>query len=548
MILVLLSALAAEPQARGQAASGEPSPSQSAQQGAAPPEIPWFARDRFDPVRFMSDLSSTHFLYPPGSRPVSEVIFLPPVPPPLESEIPLVAPLGSGPPAPPELAPFAGDAFYPFLGTRIASGDLPRPLRARIVAYLDAKLALQGELRARIQALKDLDAKSRELQLAALAAIQAPRVAELEAMAEQLRLELRPSGVFGNPAEHTGLSEKSAWRVHSVRDAPTAPEEKRKEAEAIRGAAFCEEGLSLAQRRLLCEAAVELEEGAGAGHPGTRAATGLRLIGFPPEPARILVPAGLEPELERKLDDFLSARNALKAELRDGLQRSGDSSLDARREALRNLAAEQAPRIAALEEMAEEIRRGLAALPNPSGPPPPPALPAELTERISAYRKHKVELLRTLRALLAAPTPSLGPGQAPPPQTRPDDLAAGAQAWLHDGASTTEVQPSSLQVSVADFDRLQGELIGALNREEAGIRESLGAYVSAANGPPDRKSINDLLKDFETARQQQEIWDKFQDYRTAALMPGLSPGQRRVLFDAGVERLDLPLPDGERVN
>jgi hypothetical protein len=60
--------------------------------------------------------------------------------------------------------------------------------------------------------------------------------------------------------------------------------------------------------------------------------------------------------------------------------------------------------------------------------------------------------------------------------------------------------------------------------------------------------VNDLLKDFEDARQQQEQWDRYMDLQSAVVMPGLSPGQRRVLFDAGVEQLGLPLPAGKRVD
>ncbi|MFZ1054337.1 MAG: hypothetical protein WAN79_01585, partial [Opitutaceae bacterium] len=99
-----------------------------------------------------------------------------------------------------------------------------------------------------------------------------------------------------------------------------------------------------------------------------------------------------------------------------------------------------------------------------------------------------------------------------------------------------------------EFDRLQNDLISALNKEESGIRESLAEYVRATNGPADRKSINDLLMDFENARQLQDLWDRYRDYQNAVLMPGLSAGQRRVLFDAGVEQLGLPLPDGERAD
>ena len=45
-------------------------------------------------------------------------------------------------------------------------------------------------------------------------------------------------------------------------------------------------------------------------------------------------------------------------------------------------------------------------------------------------------------------------------------------------------------------------------------------------------------------QQQQEIWDKYRDYQTAVLLPGLSPEQRRLLFGAAVEQLALPLPAG----
>jgi hypothetical protein len=103
-------------------------------------------------------------------------------------------------------------------------------------------------------------------------------------------------------------------------------------------------------------------------------------------------------------------------------------------------------------------------------------------------------------------------------------------------------------VSVDEFDRLQAELIEGLNKEENSIREQLAAYELATHGRTDRKSINDLLRDFEDARLRQEIWEKYKDYQEAVMMPGLSAGQRRLLFDAAVEHLDLPLPAGEKIN
>jgi hypothetical protein len=175
------------------------------------------------------------------------------------------------------------------------------------------------------------------------------------------------------------------------------------------------------------------------------------------------------------------------------------------------------------------------------------SLPLDLSARITAYRAHKVELLKTLRAMLASPTPTVSPGP-PAQEAKSEDPASGALAWLHDGTTTTEIQPANLRISQAEFHRMQGELIAEINREEAGIRESLADYVRESKGPADRKSINDLLRDFEDARQREEAWESYRDYQAAVLMPGLSAAQRQLMFDAGVVELNLPLPTGEKVH
>jgi hypothetical protein len=404
-------------------------------------------------------------------------------------------------------------------------------------------VALEVALHSRILELKDTDEATREAQLAELAARQAPRIAELEAMAEKILSELRQIRVMGMPVEYTDLNAKPEWRVLAAGDTPSQPAELHAQAEGVRGVAFYEAGLSAAQRHLFFEESIELNDRARGipsdGSPGSR------LLYFSPEGARIRIPASLPDTLERKISEYTSAKNELKAGARDALRRTADFLPDSRVDAMAKLGADQGPAFAALEARAEEIRRDLAALPNPPGPPAAPSLPADLTARIYAYRTHKVELLRKLRSMLASPTPTLSVDHRA--QDLPDPVA-GALAWMHDGSSRTEVQSTELRVSVGEFDRMQTELIEALNKEENGIREQLAVYARATNGPSDRKSVNDLLRDFEDARQRQEIWDKYKDYQTAALMPGLSAGQRRLLFDAAVEQLNLPLPSGDKVN
>ena len=46
---------------------------------------------------------------------------------------------------------------------------------------------------------------------------------------------------------------------------------------------------------------------------------------------------------------------------------------------------------------------------------------------------------------------------------------------------------------------------------------------------------------------KQETWQNYGEYQTAVFQPGLSPEQRRLLFDAAIEKLSLPLPGGERI-
>ncbi len=492
----------------------------------------------------MSEFTS-HFIVAHDPRDLHAFAFFPPVPPALESEIPLLAPMDPGPAADPELSAFVGDIFYPFLGVRLAYGEVSKPIRAQILAYRDAKVSQEVLLHSRLLALKDADPDTREAQIAALAKQQAPRIADLDKAAENILSDLRQIRILGLPVEYTDLIVKPKWRELASGATPMDPAGLRAESEAVRCIAFYEAGLSADQRHLLFEDAIELNDRARGADEG--AVAGPRILYFSPEGARIRIPESLPEPLADQVGRYISQKEALKAEIRQALRRSADFVDDSRVDALAKLGADQAPRFAALESTAEEIRRGFAAVPNPPGPPAAPSLPPELRTRINAYRAHKVELLRKLRSMLAEPTPAVSDSRAAQGPGNPDPFA-GALAWMHNSSSRTEVQSTELRVSVGEFDRLQGELIEALNKEENGIREQLAAYARSINGQSDRKSVNDLLRDFEDARQRQEIWDKYQDYQTAVLTPGLSAGQRRILFDAAVEQLDLPLPAGAKIN
>jgi hypothetical protein len=311
--------------------------------------------------------------------------------------------------------------------------------------------------------------------------------------------------------------------LRASQNAAGAPDELRYAARAVRAAAHFQEGLSDEQRRLLIGTAVELSAGAEAAKPEERPREAGRILQFSPGPARIPIPEDLPDFMETDVRDYISARGLLKTELLKALGQTQGEGEDARLAALAQLAAVQAPRFA----------------------PTPPTLPPDIAARISAYRSHKLEVLRTLRSMLAVDVEPAAGGKA---GSATADVNTGALTWMRNGTTRSEVPASSLQESVKQFNQAQEKLIGDLNIELAGIREALSEYMRSQNKSPHGKSIDDLLRDFEDARQKQELWEKYRDYHDAALMPGLSAGQRSVLFDAAVVRLALPLPVGEPVH
>jgi len=470
-----------------------------------------------DPVRFTNEAASHYSLNPRSEPREAEYYFFPPDPPVLGAALRLYYPAPAGMPAPPELAAYVNEPFYPALGFRLAAEDLPRGLQQGLAAYRAAKVELQNELRTRLARLAEADASARQQELAALARAQAPRIVELEATAAQLRTDLLRGGVYGMLAGHGDWNERRSWRLTPSRDEKAPPETSRMEYEVIRASVYYQAGLSPAQRRLVREIAMEIQAGVRqAGEPASPGADGMGFF-FLPETARIHVPADLPAPLARQIAAFVADKTQLKAELREALRRGDAMGGDERARRLGQLAVSQAPRIAALEEQAEGIRRGLAGVSDMPGPPAPPPLPPELAAQISAYRSHKANLLQLIHAMLAQPAPS----------------------------GRTREKATPVQEQVADFNREHVAQFAELRTEKDAIREALAQFVRHGDAMPDRKSINDLLEEFENSRQEQEVWGRYRDYQAAVLLPGLSPEQRRVLFDAAIEELALPLPPGE---
>ncbi len=451
----------------------------------------------FDRTRFMPP-SAAHVYFNLPLPPPTPLLFLPPDPPPLDTLIPLRSPLDTGVTPPSELIFYVYDLFYPQLAARLAEDELPRRLRLRLDTYRELKLVLQEELHAALVAARQTDGEARLSLLAACAQRQAGRLQELEASAEQLRAELGRSRNEWHPGPPLPPPPGPGH-------APQATAGRGPDLPFLRAMAYYADGLSADQRRLLLSIA-----GEGGIHP-ERGISGTPFF-FTPEGASLRIPTGIPAALAERIAAYAEARRAIGRELVAALNKADRAET----RDLRELAARQGPAFAALEQLAEPLRQTLHATPGIDGLPPAPQLPAELAARLTAYRDRRQALLRQLNATLT--------------QT------------VRDAATATS---AGLSVPVSAFTEEQQAEISWLNREKGGLRLALAEYHRANGSAQDRKSIDNLLEDFDRARQAQELREKYRDYRIALLEPGLSPAQRRLLFDAALQALAMPLPSGE---
>lgn len=461
-------------------------------------------------------------------------IFFPPNPPPLGRALPKGAPPTGRLAAPPELAAYVNEPFYPPLGTRLATKSLTPKLRTQLDQYFATKRALQNELRAELERARPLDPAARTTALSTLAARQATALAALEASAEQLRRDLIASEqTWGALRQwHLGDREQRGFSPIEI-------------AQVMRAYSFYQHGLASAQRRLLREIALEL---VSAGDSTDNATSNQPYLFFPPEPARVLLPDDIPADVAAKLALYQTRKSALKKELYDAVYaHDGQSFRFLRGNTLKALAERQATRLLELEALAEEIRRGLAVMPEPAPiaerTPLPPVLhhrvatllrevgsaQREASERIDAILASTRELPMTVNyrfetdGLKFLVIPSRGSRGSGPPSPE-------VQARI--GAAREQI------AAVAnDYGRRLAEFIN----ERDAIRVEVGQTLNLARADRVDNALNTAMR-VATARQTEDV---YREYRLALFQPGLSPEQRRLLFDSVIEKLELPLPRGE---
>lgn len=203
-----------------------------------------------------------------------------------------------------------------------------------------------------------------------------------------------------------------------------------------------------------------------------------------------------------------------------------------RNNAVKELAAQQEPRLAQLEDLAEQIRVGLVSLKLPDEPDQS-TLPPVLGNQISAYLQAKIDLSRTLRTRLSEV-------QAILPKDRIEIVSLnggyGIEIVATRGKSKDEViKRENVRAQLAAFNSEQAQRFQALSVQNSKLRAEIKQM--SKNGSVEVRSVDQLISDFSLAFARQEIWNRYKDYRIAILEPGLCPEQRRLLYGSAIETL-----------
>ena len=432
--------------------------------------------------------------------------------------------------APPELAAYVSEPFYPALSSRLVMHDLSRWSRRRLEDYHATKSKLQLELRTELLRLRDAPADVRRERLTAFAREQTPKIAALEKRADGLRESLTKVDYRWGAIRTDYLGQDSRH-----------PESANVVAEVMRAAAFYEGGLLPAQRRFLREIALELPL---AGDTVAEAVAAQPYVFFSPSLARVRLRDDVPPGIARKIGDYQAQRSALKKELYDVVFKS-DRTWPAPIRGVRHhlCLAPQAAALDQLETLAEEIRRELAQLPESPAANRHWSIPPAITQRLGALLENQRTLVKESPAAIEAirqREPLLEIGYTFEPTGLQFDAQPRSRFLL--GKSAEAVRRSqAVETEIATIAAVHRRALAAVTRERAAIRTDL-ARVLRLEEPREFEAA--LIAATREAFEQERD-EPYRAYRAAVFEPGLSPEQRRLLFDSAIEQLGLPLPAGE---
>jgi hypothetical protein len=392
---------------------------------------------------------------------------------------------------------YAAYTYLASLNELTAKGD------QRVDAYQKQRGPLLDEIRATFEKLEGASPTARAAGLSEVAARQAGRLQTLAAEAEAIRLELVGSrhnyyaaSLVGRNLLYTGSTEPIV--------------------EMLFASSFFA-GLTTEQRLLLPEIAHDQQ--ATPRKSGGEWTSGTAFY-FLPATARIRPPTGLPAALETKIRTFVHEKEDLKNELRAAVLRHNYFFSSKRTRLLTALAEQQAPRLAALEVLAEEIRVGLAGMGFPDQMADQ-SLPADLTQRVGDFYTRKVEVRRELANRMRELRLEF-PGARFEIVQRGNGLAIISSAII-----------SEAEASLEAFNAQQGEKYTAFAKESEVIRQEIQKHLAKLSHGSTR-TVDQLAADFAKAYSARENQERSREYIRAVLEPGLSTLQRRLLFQEAV--------------
>jgi len=431
----------------------------------------------------------------------SLALYFPPVPPALGTAISPPPGITSPPvpdAAPPELAAYISDPFYVPLSAQLTRHEIGSDLSFALQSYLTTKNALQTELHARLDSLREVDPEVRIAELQKFAADQTPRLVELEGTAEALRRT-----IASRSAAHR---EFLRWSVDSMgptgrKSIPRGPDAREFEAQTEMMIAGFADGPNPAQRRLLRELAGEAQEPIEPTGAWPLLPAGARVSLDPSDPAT--------PDLQRQIAEYTALDRRLKADVRGLL-------LNDRRfepESWTAAAPREVELESELETRAEAIRRIVVKFKDPAMLPQVPTVPQSMAAQLARHRADKAALQKAVLQLVEAAK------KAGPPESAPERI----------------------QQAIAKFTAENQAKYDELDRDRDRFHDQLSQLAAAPPGTAG-SSTETLTRTFnQSLKQLQTFWD-YRDYQAAVFQPGLSPEQRRLLFDGALLKLHLTLP------
>jgi len=430
------------------------------------------------------------------------------------------------------LSPYVSEFFYTPLSCRVHDESIPDKVMTRIADYRTQRMQLLSTLRQKLEALRMAEPAQRKAQLAELAQDMDPQILALEAKAEEIRKNLTSGGVFEPKVD---WNENRSWRLGD----DTTFETFQDEYLVMRATAFLQVGLSTDQRLLLREIARDLQRRSIAPTADLELGGPAPYFSFSPFTSRFRLPLELPAELASKIAQYRERKESMKDELRRIIYDQDKTFFkSARNRAIADFNRTQAAEFASLEQLAEEIREGLAGVKLPDEPKPI-SLNGPIADRLGTYLREKTEFQRKIVTRFTELKAKL-PGY----RVELDHRDNGARIVIEPRRGAPARMEKIREEEMRDLPAFNAELSATFMHLSL-MRERLKQEISAENEKKTGKrelSIDQMINSFSRSFMVQENWNRYAEYRTAVLEPGLSPAQRRLLYTASLETLMVDVP------